>query len=253
MLIYEHPEHAQRKVVILYEEISTRFFLGFWAQWQRILRRNIAAGSLDGSLDKDASVQKCEEAECDQMLEHYKSSLTFVNVQGFDGIGEILRLSALPPPRATSTKPSTRKVESPLVPAAEKGHDEHQRGSASMEKAGRGGRGAGGRGSKRVAALKAAAPAAAAENEGDKAEAPPAPAEKATDKVAADKKATDKAEADKAAADKAAADKKAATDKAADEKAAAADKAADKKAAAADKAAADKETADKAADKEAAD
>lgn len=144
LLVYEHPEHAQRKVVILYEENSTIFFLGFWAQWQRILRRNIAAGSLDGSLDKDASVQRCEEAEVDLMLEHYKTSLSFVHLQGFDTIEEILRLSALPPPRATSTKPSTRKVEqSPLVPSgsAEKGHDEHHHEATSMQKAGRGGRG----------------------------------------------------------------------------------------------------------------
>jgi hypothetical protein len=189
LLVYEHPEHAQRKVVILYEENSTIFFLGFWAQWQRILRRNIAAGSLDGSLDKDASVQRCEEAEVDLMLEHYKTSLSFVHLQGFDTIEEILRLSALPPPRATSTKPSTRKVEqSPLVVpsgSAEKGHDEHHHEATNMEKAGRGGRGAGGRGGRRSVALKAAAPVAAAEIAAEKVEAAP-------EAAAANKAATDK-------------------------------------------------------------
>ena len=145
LLIYEHPEHAQRKVVILYEETSATFSLGFWAQWTRILRRNIAAGSLDGSLDKDESVQSVAAEECDEMLKHYKSSLTFVNLQGGDGVEEILRLAALP---RTTSNIRMRKADSPMVPSANNRHDEPDE-APGMERAGRGGRGAGGRSTKR--------------------------------------------------------------------------------------------------------
>ena len=158
LLIYEHPEHAQRKVVILYEETSATFSLGFWAQWTRILRRNIAAGSLDGSLDKDESVQSVAAEECDEMLKHYKSSLTFVNLQGGDGVEEILRLAALP---RTTSNIRMRKADSPMVPSANNRHDEPDE-APGMERAGRGGRGAGGRSTKRGEKMPPGGPASKA-------------------------------------------------------------------------------------------
>lgn len=67
-------------------------------------RRGIAAGSLDGSLDKDECVQRIDADECDRMLAAYKSSLTLVHLKESAGIEEILRLSSLPPAQTSSDK-----------------------------------------------------------------------------------------------------------------------------------------------------